>query len=62
MKTKVFFELEISTQEEGDNCVSVLINRFRTLKDLLNFKEKAVAAHGDAVKKIIIKRINTELL
>lgn len=62
MKTKVFYELEISTQEEVGNDEFVLINRFRTLKDLLSFKEKSVARHGDAIKKIIIRRINTELL
>lgn len=62
MKTKIFYELEISIRQEEEKYEFILINRFRTCKDLLDFKKKAEVRHGDTVKSITIRRINTELL
>lgn len=62
MKPKVYFQLEISIQQTRENEEFVLINRFRTYKDLLDFKEKSENRYGELVKSVIVKRINTELL
>lgn len=62
METKVFFELEISIRQKDEKCEFILIERFRTCKDLSDFKEKAEAEFGDKIKRITTRRINTELI